>query len=351
MSSQFWSIWLVYYFSFLLLLFRGVGWANQVFRVGPCRGQQLVVVNSSLLVGASQARWPSLLCCPSLRREGESRLFERRNEVNCVNFFVGREKSRRVLTPREKAKDARRSESSMAASLFFFILGMWHTRTCYCSTHTHTRRDLLIISFFSFSDIFCDSFRFDSFSFLFFLPLDMATFSSFPLHHLSLLWMLYGGALLSFFCCCCNRHSTMYTIATIPHGGYDWTFVNYSKKKKRKKKICCTTISFGKKCYIMTCSIGSGKICDVVSHLFLLLFLFPFHYIGGKGWKSFKGILFLLLIVCIWCDFSSSVPPISYRSACRPLLNHIFYSSFFPLLQFTLVTHYMMAMTYISSLK
>ena len=27
----------------------------------------------------------------------------------------------------------------------------------------------------------------------------MATFSSFPLHHLSLLWMLYGGALLSFF--------------------------------------------------------------------------------------------------------------------------------------------------------
>ena len=199
MSSQFWSIWLVYYFSFLLLLFRGVGWANQVFRVGPCRGQQLVVVNSSLLVGASQARWPSLLCCPSLRREGESRLFERRNEVNCVNFFVGREKSRRVLTPREKAKDARRSESSMAASLFFFILGMWHTRTCYCSTHTHTRRDLLIISFFSFSDIFCDSFRFDSFSFLFFLPLDMATFSSFPLHHLSLLWMLYGGALLSFF--------------------------------------------------------------------------------------------------------------------------------------------------------
>ena len=28
----------------------------------------------------------------------------------------------------------------------------------------------------------------------------------------------------------------MYTIATIPHGGYDWTFVNYSKKKKRKKK-------------------------------------------------------------------------------------------------------------------
>ena len=351
MSSQFWSIWLVYYFSFLLLLFfRGVGWANQVFRVGPCRGQQLVVVNSSLLVGASQARWPSLLCCPSLRREGESRLFERRNEVNCVNFFVGREKSRRVLTPREKAKDARRSESSMAASLFFFILGMWHTRTCYCSTHTHTRRDLLIISFFSFSDIFCDSFRFDSFSFLS-LPWTWRRFLLFRFITFRYCGCCMEGRFSLFFCCCCNRHSTMYTIATIPHGGYDWTFVNYSKKKKRKKKICCTTISFGKKCYIMTCSIGSGKICDVVSHLFLLLFLFPFHYIGGKGWKSFKGILFLLLIVCIWCDFSSSVPPISYRSACRPLLNHIFYSSFFPLLQFTLVTHYMMAMTYISSLK